>query len=164
MAKTDIILTKKVDGLGGESDQLTVAAGYARNYLIPHGLAICATRANKRQLEALKSRRESREVEELTHANDLSKALSKFVVTIKVKTGEAGKLFGSVTAADIVAEVTNHIGEGMDKKRIHLSEPIKTLGEHMVDVRLHADVHVNLKVRVESLNPVDLPAAEVEAK
>ena len=160
MATIDIILTKKVDGLGGESDQLTVKAGYARNYLIPEGFAIAATKANKRQLEVLKLRRDEREKGELDNAQELGKALSKLIVPIKVKTGEDGKLFGSVTAAHIVDELKAHFDANVDKKKIHIEEPIKTVGEHLVELRLHPEVHVNLKLNVESTNP---PPAEPEA-
>ena len=160
MATIDIILTKPVSGLGGESDQLTVRAGYARNYLIPGGLAIAATRANKRQLEVLKSRRTDREKGELESANELGKALSKLIVHITVKTGEDGKLFGSVTAAHIVEELKTQFDATVDKRKVHIEEPIKTIGEHLVELRLHADVHVNLKVNVASANPApEAPAA-----
>jgi len=97
MAKTEVILTHNIIGLGGESDQVKVAAGYARNYLIPQGLAIPVTAANKRRLEALRQRRGEREAHELTTMTELAKNLSKLTVVIKVKTGDDGKMFGSVT-------------------------------------------------------------------
>src|ERR1700743_406870 len=97
MPKTEVILTHNIIGLGGESDQVKVAAGYARNYLFPQGFAIPLTGANKRRIEALKQRRAEREAEELNHMNDLSRSLSKLVAVVTVKTGEDGKIVGSGT-------------------------------------------------------------------
>jgi large subunit ribosomal protein L9 len=98
MPKTEVILTHNIVGLGGESDQVKVAAGYARNYLFPMGYAIPLSGANKRRLEALKQRRAEREAKELNHMTEMGAALSKMTLLIKVKTGEDGKMFGSVTA------------------------------------------------------------------
>src|SRR5207253_5591767 len=101
MAKTEVILTHNIVGLGGESDQVKVAAGYARNYLFPQGLAIPLTAANKRRLEVLKQRRGEREAHDLNTMSELSKSLSKLVCVITVKTGEDGKMFGTVTSGMI---------------------------------------------------------------
>ena len=101
MPKTDVILTNNVVGLGAESDHVKVAAGYARNYLFPQGLAIPLTSANKRQIEALKKRRVDREAKELQTMSELGAALSKLTLVLAVKTGEDGKMFGSVTAGQI---------------------------------------------------------------
>src|SRR5277367_568829 len=98
MAKTEVILTHNIVGLGGESDQVRVAAGYARNYLFPQRFAIPVNAANKRHTEALRKRRAEREAHELNSMTDLAKSLQKLVLTIKVKTGDDGKLFGAVTA------------------------------------------------------------------
>ena len=103
MAKTKVILTRNVDNLGGEADNVEVTAGYARNYLIPQGFAVPVTRANKRQLEVLQQRRAEREVNELSGAEELAKSVSKLVLLIKVRTGDDGKLFGSVTSIMISA-------------------------------------------------------------
>lgn len=161
MSKTEVILIKKVEGLGGESDHLTVAGGYARNYLIPQGYAIPATAATKRQLEALKSRRETREKNEFQTASELGRALEKLIVPIKVKTGDDGKMFGSVTAAQITEELEKQFEAKVDRKKVHLEEPIKHVGDHVVELRLHPEVHVNLKVKVESTTP--LPEPDVAA-
>src|SRR6201993_3587484 len=101
MAKTDVILTHNIVGLGGESDQVKVAAGYARNYLFPQGFAIPLTAANKRRLEVLKQRRAEREADELNHMTELSRRLAKIIAVIAVKPGEDGKMFGSVTSGAI---------------------------------------------------------------
>jgi large subunit ribosomal protein L9 len=153
MPKTEVILTHNIVGLGGESDQVKVAAGYARNYLFPMGYAIPLSGANKRRLESLKQRRAEREAKELNHMTEMGAALSKMTLLIKVKTGEDGKMFGSVTSGTIADELKNQYEAVLDKKKIHLPNPIKTLGEHEVELRLHADVKSSLKVKVESTSP-----------
>lgn len=164
MAKTEVILIQNIVGLGGESDQVKVAAGYARNYLLPQGLAIPLTAANKRRLEALKQRRAEREAHELATMTELAKGLSRLTVLIKVKTGDEGKMFGSVTAGQISDEVKNQFDAVLDKKKIHLEQPIRTLGEHEVQLRLHSDVTTTLKVKVESLTPLPPKPEEAPAK
>jgi large subunit ribosomal protein L9 len=159
MPKTEVILTHNIVGLGGESDQVKVAAGYARNYLFPMGYAVPLSGANKRRLEALKQRRAEREAKELNHMTEMGAALSKMTLVIKVKTGEDGKLFGSITAGTIADELKHQYEAALDKKKIHLPHPIKTLGEHEVELRLHADVKSSLKVKVESTNPAPTPEA-----
>ena len=160
MAKTEVILTHNIVGLGGESDQVRVAAGYARNYLLPHRLAIPVTQANKRQLEGLKKKRAEREAHEFNHMTDLAKALQKLVCVIKVKTGDDGKLFGSVTSGTIADELKHQFDIALDKKKIQLEHAIRLLGEYEVELNLHAEVKGKLKVRVESLTPI---AATAEA-
>jgi large subunit ribosomal protein L9 len=163
MPKTEVILTHNIVGLGGESDQVKVAAGYARNYLFPMGYAIPLSGANKRRLEVLKQRRAEREAKELNHMTEMGAALSKMTLVIKVKTGEDGKLFGSVTAGTIADELKHQYEAVLDKKKIHLPHPIKTLGEHEVELRLHADVKSSLKVKVESTTPAPAPEAAAAA-
>jgi large subunit ribosomal protein L9 len=158
MPKTEVILTHNIVGLGAESDQVKVAAGYARNYLLPQGLAIPLTSANKRRLEALKQRRAQRESDELNHMTELSRSLAKLVALVTVKTGEDGKMFGSVTAGTIADQLKTQFDVALDKKKIHLEHPIRTLGEHEVELRLHHDVVTTLKVRVESSTPITVPA------
>ncbi|MEJ0091752.1 MAG: 50S ribosomal protein L9 [Limisphaerales bacterium] len=160
MAKTEVILTHNIVGLGGESDQVKVAAGYARNYLFPQGFAIPISGANKRRIESLKQRRAEREAHEFNTMTELAKGVSKLICVVKVKAGEDGKMFGSVTAGMIADELKHQFDITLDKKKIHLEGPIKTLGEHEVELRLHAEVKGTLKVRVESLTPVIAPAAE----
>ena len=160
MPKTEVILTHNIVGLGGESDQVKVSAGYARNYLFPQGFAIPLSGANKRRLESLKQRRAEREAKELNHMTEMGTALSKMTLTIKVKTGEDGKMFGSITAGTIADELKNQYEAALDKKKIHLPAPIKTLGEHEVELRLHSDVKSTLKVKVESITPVAAPVVE----
>ena len=161
MAKTEVILTHNIVGLGGESDQVKVAAGYARNYLFPQRLAIPVSAANKRHLEALKQKRAEREAHELNTMTELSKALSKLICVIKVKTGEEGKLFGAVTAGMIADELKHQFDIVLDKKKIHLDHSIRAIGEYEIELNLHADVKGKLKVRVESTTPIAAPAAAV---
>jgi large subunit ribosomal protein L9 len=160
MPKTEVILTHNVVGLGAESDHVKVAAGYARNYLFPHGLAIPLTQANKRQIEALKKRRVDREAKELHTMTELATTLSKLTLVLHVKTGEDGKMFGSVTAGTIADELRHQYDAQLDKRKIHLAHPIKTLGEHDVPLHLHHDLDCTLKVRVESSTPL---SPEVQA-
>jgi len=150
MPKTEIILTHNVVGLGSESDHVKVAAGYARNYLFPQGLAIPLTGANKRRLEVLRQRRAERETHELTSMTELSQSLSKLTLVIAAKTGEDGKMFGSVTAGTIADELKHQFEATVDKRKIHLPVVIKKTGDYEVELRLHADVLTTLKVRVES--------------
>jgi len=166
MAKTDVILTSNIIGLGAESDQVTVAAGYARNYLIPEGLAIPLTGANKRRLEVLRQRRAEREAHELNSMTELSKSLEKLVLVMKVKTGDDGKMFGSITNGAIADELKHQFDISLDKRKIQLAEPIKTVGDHDIEMHLHQDVKGSLKLRVESTNPPPAPkeAADSEEK
>jgi len=160
MAKTEVILTHNIVGLGGESDQVRVAAGYARNYLFPQGFAVPLNGANKRRIEALKQRRGEREAHEFNTMTELAKGVAKLICVIKVKAGDDGKMFGSVTAGMIADELKHQFDITLDRKKIHLEHPVKTLGEHEVELRLHAEVKSTLKVRVESLTPVVAPVVE----
>ena len=169
MAKTEVILTHNIVGLGGESDQVKVAAGFARNYLIPQGFAIPLTGANTRRIESLKQRRAEREAHEFNSMNELAKGVSKLLCVIKVKTGEDGKMFGTVTPGMIADELKHQFDITLDKKKIHLEAPIRTLGEHEVELRLHTELKASIKIRVESLNlvtatPEAIAAAEAAAK
>lgn len=159
MSKLEVILTHNIVGLGGESDQVRVAAGYARNYLFPQGLAIPLTSANKRRLEALKQRRAEREAHELNTMTELAKSISKLLCVLTVKTGEDGKMFGTVTSGMIADQLKTQFEISLDKRKIHLEQPIRSLGEHEVELRLHADVTTTLKVRVDSSTPLPESAA-----
>jgi large subunit ribosomal protein L9 len=157
MPKTEVILTANIVGLGAESDQVKVAAGYARNYLFPQRLAIPVTAANKRRLEVLRQRRAEREAHELNTMTELSKTLSKITLVIKVKTGEEGKLFGAVTGGTITDELKHQYDVVLDKKKLHLVNPLRTLGDHDVELRLHPEVTTTMKVRMESTTPMPKP-------
>ena len=161
MAKTDVILIKNVEGLGGESDQVNVATGYARNYLLPHGLAIPLTEGNERRLEALRKVRRDRVIREAKDAKDLAASFRHLILHIKAKTGDTGKMYGSVTPANIIEQLNEQFEIKLDRRKVNLVEPIRTVGDHDVELRLHSEVSTNLKVRVESSNP--LPEEESEA-
>jgi len=163
MSKTEVILTHNIVGLGGESDQVKVAAGYARNYLFPHGLAVPLTQSNKRRLEVLRQRRAEREAHEYNTMSELAKSITKLTCLVKVKAGDDGKVFGSVTSGTIADELKHQFDISLDKKKIHLEHPIRTLGEHEIELRLHAEVKATLKVKVESTTPQPTSSAEAPA-
>lgn len=162
MAHNEILLLKPVDGLGGEGDQVKVRAGYARNFLLPRSIAVPVTRANKKHVEALKKRRAEREASELAGAQDVARKLEKTSLAFAVKTGEGGKLFGAITAADVHAKLAES-GIQIERKRIHLHTPVKTLGKHEVKIKLHHDVSVDLSFDVVSENPIEPTPAAVPA-
>ncbi len=159
MSHCEILLLKPVDGLGGEGDQVKVRAGYARNFLLPGGYAVTLTTANRKQVEALKKRRASREAQELAGAQELAKKLEKASLAFVVKTGEGGKMFGAITASDIHDKLAA-AGIEIEKKKIHLHTPVKTIGKHDVKIKLHADVTVELFFDVVSENPIVVAVEE----
>jgi large subunit ribosomal protein L9 len=162
MAHTEVLLLKPVDGLGGEGDQVKVRAGYARNYLLPQGFATPMTLANRKRVEALCKRRAQREASELNGAQDLAKQLEKLSIAFAVKTGEGGKMFGAITSADLHAKIAE-AGIELDRKKIHLFTPVKTLGKHEVKIKLHSNVSVEISFDVVSENPIE-SSDSVEAK
>ncbi|MGO8675232.1 MAG: 50S ribosomal protein L9 [Limisphaerales bacterium] len=165
MPKTEVILTHNIVGLGAESDQVKVAAGYARNFLFPQGLAVPLTATNKRRLEVLRQRRAEREAHELNTTTELAKGLSKLICLITVKTGEDGKMFGTVTSGMIADQLKTQFDITLDKRKIYLEHPIRALGEHDIELHLHQDVKATLKVRVESTTPVpEAAVAPAEAR
>jgi large subunit ribosomal protein L9 len=160
MANREILLLKPVEGLGGEGDQVKVRAGYARNYLLPRAFAVPLTTANRKQVEALRKRRAERESQELSGAQALAQKIEKMSLAFPVKTGDGGKMFGAITVADIHEKLAAG-GLTIERKRILLYTPIKTLGRHTVKVKLHADVSAELPFDVVSENPI---VAQDEAK
>jgi large subunit ribosomal protein L9 len=153
MAHSEVLLIKPVEGLGAEGDQVKVRAGYARNYLLPRAIAVPLTSANRKQIEALKKRRGEREATELSTARDLAARLEKTRIAFAVKTGEGGKMFGAVTASDLHDKLAQS-GLEIDRRKILLHTPVKTLGQHTVKIKLHADVAVELSFDVVSENPI----------
>lgn len=158
MAHKEVLLIKPVEGLGAEGDQVRVRAGYARNFILPRKIGVPVTQGNRRQIEALKARRNEREATELTIAQALAEKLAKANIAFAVKTGEGGRMFGAVTAADLHDKLVE-AGIEVEKKRIHLTPPVKTLGKHTAAIKLHADVSIDLEFDVVSENPI-IPAAE----
>ena len=154
MAHNEVLLLKPVDGLGAEGDQVKVRAGYARNFLLPQGMAVPLTLSNRKQVDALKKARGLREAKELGGAQELAKQIEKTAIAIAVKTGEGGKLFGAVTANDLYEKLAA-AGVVIEKRRIHLGQPVKTLGKHEVKIKLHTDVTVDFSFEVVSENPIE---------
>jgi large subunit ribosomal protein L9 len=143
-----LILTSEVSGLGGPGDLVEVKDGYGRNYLVPQGLAMRATRGAEKQVAAIKRAREVREVRDLGHARDIKSQLEALTVTLPSRAGAGGRLFGSVTAGDIVEAVTASGGPSLDKRRIEVAGPIKTVGSHTVTVRIHPEVSATINLKV----------------
>ncbi|MDR1789156.1 MAG: 50S ribosomal protein L9 [Opitutaceae bacterium] len=159
MAHSEVLLIKPVGNLGAEGDQVKVRAGYARNYLIPQKLAVALTQANRKRVEALKKRRAEREAAELEGAQKLKGFIEKVSVVFVVKTGEGGKMFGAITAADIHQKL-GEAGIDLDKRKIHLHTPVKTLGKHEVKIHLHQEITFQLPFEIVSENPIEEPVAE----
>ena len=158
-----IILLSDVRGQGKKGDIVTVSDGYARNYLFPKKIAIPVNKANKKQIEALIKARELREARELENAQSLAKVLADMSIAFAVKTGEGGKLFGSVTAADLLAKIAEG-GVELPKKAIHLAAPVKELGRHTAQIKLHHVVKVDFAFEVVSENPIEDSPAEEDKK
>ena len=154
MAHSEILLLEKVDKLGSEGDVVKVRPGYARNFLLPRNKAVPLNLANKKRLDALKIARAAREAEELQNAQDIAAKLSELTIAIAVKTGTGGKLFGSVTAQQIIEKVSEK-GFSLDKKHFSSFSPIKSLGQTTISLNLSKDVNAELKVEVVSENPIE---------
>jgi large subunit ribosomal protein L9 len=143
-----IILQKEVEKLGDPGDIVQVADGYARNYLIPRGLAAPATKGAVRHAERLKSGHEERLRRAKADAEATAARLAKAPVRIAAQAGEDGRLFGSITAQDVADELSKTLDEQFDRRRIHLQEPIRSLGAHEVQVHLHPEVDATVTVDV----------------
>jgi large subunit ribosomal protein L9 len=143
----EVILREDIKTLGKAGEMVRVKPGYARNYLLPHGLAYEATEGTKKRIAAETRARGVRNAAEKTEAERAAARLSAVSLTIPGKAGEEGKLFGSVTAQD-VADALGRQGHTVDRRRIELDHPIKSLGEHLVTVRLHPEVHAEVRVSV----------------
>ena len=143
----EVILRQAVEKLGNPGDVVTVSNGYARNFLLPRGVAFEATEGNKRRIAVEKARLEAAEGERRATAQEFAKVLEEVSITFAARVGEEGKLFGSVTAADIAQQLEAQ-GHHIEKRQIDLHEPIKALGVYRVPVKLHADVKPEIKVWV----------------
>jgi large subunit ribosomal protein L9 len=146
-----LILTQEVSGLGGPGDVVEDKDGYGRNFLVPRGLALVWSRGGEKQVAQLRRGREVREIRDLGQAQELATQLAGLKVTLPARTGQGGRLFGSVTAADVVDAVKTAGGPSLDKRRVELpAAHIKTVGTHTVSVRLHPEVVANVAVEVTS--------------
>jgi large subunit ribosomal protein L9 len=143
----EVILREDIKTLGRAGELVRVKPGYARNYLLPQGLAFEATEGNKKRIAAESKARAVRGQAEKTEAERVAAALGAVSLTLSGKAGEEGKLFGSITAQD-VADALAREGHTVDRRRIELEHPIKTLGDHTVVVRVHPEVHAEVRVSV----------------
>ncbi len=144
-----VILTEDVRGTGKKGDKVTVRDGYGRNFLLPKGLAIAALEGNVKRLDSLIKNLENKKTRELKSAEDLKVKLEELSLVIKMKAGDDGKLFGSVTHKDVAEAIKNAAGIEIDKKLIRIEEPIKMTGAFTVEVHLQQNVDAGVKIEVE---------------
>ncbi|THA25495.1 50S ribosomal protein L9 [Streptomyces sp. RKND-216] len=144
-----IILTNEVSGLGTAGEVVEVRDGYARNYLVPRGFAIRWTKGGEKDVEQIRRGRKIREIATIEQANDVKAQIEGVKVRMKVRAGDGGRLFGSVTPADIASAVKTAGGPDVDKRRVELGAPVKTLGTHRVSVRLHPEVLASFDIEVQ---------------
>lgn len=143
-----LILTQEVTGLGTAGDVVEVKDGYGRNYLVPRGFAIAWTRGGEKQLETIRRARSAREIADVDTAHEVKSKLEATPVRVAVRAGETGRLFGAVTPSDIATAVEKAGGPSVDKRRIEVGNPIKTIGAHTVTVRLHPEVAATVQLDV----------------
>ena len=143
-----LILTQEVTGLGTPGDVVEVKDGYGRNYLVPRGLAIAWTKGGEKQVAAIRGARSAREVKSLEEAQQVRAALERTKVTLPAKAGANGRLFGAVTTADVAEAVAKVGGPKVDRRKVELQQPIKSLGDYSVLVRLHPEVQAKVAVSV----------------
>lgn len=143
-----LILTQEVAGLGAAGDIVEVKDGYGRNYLLPRGVAIRWTRGGEKQIAAIRKARANREIRDLDSARAVKEQLESRTVPLRVRAGAGGRLFGAVTPADIVQAVVAAGGPEVDKRRIELGAPVKTIGAHQVTIRLHPEVTATVTLDV----------------
>ena len=144
-----VILTEDVRGTGKKGDMVTVKDGFGRNFLLPKGLAIPALEGNVKRLDSLMKNIQSKKTREAKNAEELKAKLEEMPLVIKMKAGEDGKLFGSVTHKDVAEAIKNVSGIEIDKKMIRIEEPIKMTGAHTIEVHLQQDVDAFVKIEVE---------------
>lgn len=143
-----LILTQDVTGLGAPGDIVDVKDGYGRNFLLPQGLALPWSRGGEKQITTIKRSRDARAIRDLGHANEVKAQLAALAVTLEVRAGDAGRLFGAVTVSDVVDAVSAAGGPALDKRSVRLTSPIKTVGAHTVTVALHPGVDAEVEVDI----------------
>ena len=164
MPTTEIILTEKIAHLGVEADVVKVKRRYARNFLVPQGKALEVTKSSLKRLNQLKTKRAEREARELNEADELARKINKLKITMELETGETGKAFGSITAADLAERIKSELGGKIeiDRHKIQLDKPIKETGAHEVQIKLHSDVTAKLNVNVKAKGAADAEKAPEE--
>ena len=145
-----LILTQEVGGLGAAGDIVEVKDGYGRNFLIPRGFVIRWTKGGERTIESIKAARATREVRDLDQAQEIKAKLEEAPINLSVRAGEGGRLFGAVTVGDIAGAIADTSGATVDKRKIILGNPIKSLGSHQVTVKVHDDVDATVNLNVVS--------------
>ena len=145
-----LILTREVNGLGQPGDVVTVADGYARNFLLPNGNAIAWSQGGEKQIQGIRRARTAREIRDLDHAKQIKSSLEANDITVKVKVGSEGRLFGSVTDKDVAASIKAAVGVDVDRHRIKIDGHIKKLGKYAVKVGLHSQVAATVNVVVSA--------------
>jgi large subunit ribosomal protein L9 len=143
-----LLLRSDVDGVGKRGDLVEVSDGFARNYLVPKGFAIKATPGVEAQAEAMRRSRDLKDAQDRAAAEEIAKTLVPAVITVTSRASGEGKLFGSVTMTEVLEAVQAQTGIELDRKALHLDEPIKTTGTHHVSAKLHADVQFQITVEV----------------
>jgi large subunit ribosomal protein L9 len=143
-----LILTHEVSGLGAPGDVVEVKDGYGRNYLLPRGFAIQWSKGAEKQIETIRKARRAREVRDLGHAEEIKKELERLNVRLSSRAGNSGRLFGAVTVADVASAVSKAGGPSLDKRKIEIPTPIKTVGSHKVSVRLHPEVAATIGLTI----------------
>ena len=143
-----LILTAEVNGLGAPGDIVEVKDGFGRNFLVPQGLALRATKGAEKQVASIRRARDVREVRDITHAREIKSQLEGLSIKLTTRAGTAGRLFGSVTVSDVVAAVKAAGGPVLDKRKVELAAPIKTTGTHQVVVRIQGDISAKLALEV----------------
>ena len=161
MANSDILLLEAIKGLGSEGDTVSVRAGYARNFLFPRKLAIPVNQGNRKQIESLKIAKEKRIAEELEASKSLAEKIGQISISIAVKTGDNGKMFGSVTSSDILARLVEE-GIQLEKKQLNVAQPIKDLGSHKIQAKLTSEIEATFNLEIVSENPI-IAESEAEA-
>jgi large subunit ribosomal protein L9 len=143
-----LILTTEVDHLGASGDIVEVKDGYGRNFLLPRGMALPWSRGGEKQISTIKRSQDARAIRDLGHANEVKAQLAALSVTLEVRAGDAGRLFGAVTVSDVVDAVSAAGGPALDKRSVQLASPIKTIGAHTVTVALHPEVDADVEIDI----------------
>ena len=143
-----LILTQEVTGLGTPGDVVEVKDGYGRNFLVPRGLATSWTKGGEKQVSSIRKARESREIQTLEEAQRIRQSLESKPVRLAVRAGTSGRLFGAITPSDVAEAIVKADGPQVDRRKVELTQPIKTLGEYVALVRLHPEVSAKVSLKV----------------
>jgi len=143
-----LILTHEVPGLGNPGDIVEVKDGYGRNYLVPRGFALTWSKGGEKQIDSIKRARDVRAIRDLGHAKEVKGQIEALDISLSVRAGDAGRLFGAVTVGDVVDAVSAAGGPALDKRSVQLTSPIKTTGAHRVTIALHPEVDATVELDI----------------